>query len=180
MKPYFDAGLKAMAQSAGYPLPAIQTCGQFKRTHHFILEVWEAIYRVMVLKFEEVNSHMTCVHSQDILVLPIENFHSMFNNYLYLNSPKYKKYFENFQTFIQKMVCSDDTWRFWVQFVFQDAMAYISLFLAIRSGNWALIRVASLKSMAAVFTAFDYGTYQKLITQHLVRVSHLQAVSLKF
>ena len=26
-----DAGLKAMAQSVGYPLPAIQACSQFKR-----------------------------------------------------------------------------------------------------------------------------------------------------
>ena len=42
MKPY-DTGLKAMAQAAGYPLPAIQMCSQFKRTHHFILEEWEAI-----------------------------------------------------------------------------------------------------------------------------------------
>lgn len=52
MKLYFDAGLKEMVQSAGYLLPAIQTCSQFKQIHHFILEVWEATYRVMVLKFE--------------------------------------------------------------------------------------------------------------------------------
>ena len=30
MKPYFDAGLKATAQKARYPLAAIQTCSQFK------------------------------------------------------------------------------------------------------------------------------------------------------
>ena len=40
MKPYSDAGLKALAKAAGYPLAAIQSCGQFKRTHHFILEAW--------------------------------------------------------------------------------------------------------------------------------------------
>ena len=60
----------------------------------------------------------------------------------------------------------DDIWRFWVQFVFEDAMGYRSLFLAICSGNWDL-RVASMKSMAAVFTAFDHATYQKLMSQHL-------------
>ena len=51
MKPYFDAGLKTLAKAAGYPVASIQTCGQFKRTHHFLLEVWEALYRVMISMF---------------------------------------------------------------------------------------------------------------------------------
>jgi len=51
MKPYFDAGLKDLAKAAGYPLASIQTCGQFKRTHHFLLEVWEALYRAMIKTF---------------------------------------------------------------------------------------------------------------------------------
>ena len=51
MKPYFDAGLKDLAKAAGYPVASIQTCGQFKRTHHFLLEAWEALYRVMISKF---------------------------------------------------------------------------------------------------------------------------------
>ena len=43
MKAYYDAGLKDLAHTAGYPTASIQACGQFKRTHHFILEVWEAV-----------------------------------------------------------------------------------------------------------------------------------------
>ena len=53
MKQYYDAGLKSLAQAAGYPLPTIQNCSQFKRT---LLEAWEALYRVMILKFEQVTS----------------------------------------------------------------------------------------------------------------------------
>ena len=45
MKPYFDARLKELAKVAGYPIAAIKSCGQFKRTHHFIMERWEAVYR---------------------------------------------------------------------------------------------------------------------------------------
>ena len=48
MKPYFDAGLRDLAKAAGYPVVSIQAYGQFKGTHHFLLEVWEALYRVMI------------------------------------------------------------------------------------------------------------------------------------
>ncbi len=51
VKPYFEAGLKELAQVAGYPVAAIQTCGQFKRTHRFLLEAWESIYQVMISKY---------------------------------------------------------------------------------------------------------------------------------
>ncbi len=44
MKPYFEAGLKELARVSGYPVASIQACGQFKRTHCFILEVWEALW----------------------------------------------------------------------------------------------------------------------------------------
>ena len=52
MKAYYDAGLKALARAAGYPLPAIQSSSQFK-SHNFILEAWEAIYRVMLKRYIE-------------------------------------------------------------------------------------------------------------------------------
>ena len=45
-------------------------------------------------------------------------------------------------------------------------MAYISLFLAMRSGDWHL-RIASLKKMVPLLTAFDHPTYQKLISNHI-------------
>lgn len=51
MKPYFDAGLKELAKAAGYPTASIQVCGQFKRTHQFLFEVWEALYRVIISIF---------------------------------------------------------------------------------------------------------------------------------
>ncbi len=50
MKPYSDAGFKELAKASGYPIASIQACGQFERTHHFLMEVWEALFRVMFLK----------------------------------------------------------------------------------------------------------------------------------
>ena len=48
MKPHFDLGLKNIAQVAGYPTQQIKTC---KRTHAFILEAWETLYRSMLAAF---------------------------------------------------------------------------------------------------------------------------------
>ena len=50
-----------------------------------------------------------------------------------------------------------------------DALPYMRLFLAIRSGEWHL-RTASLKQMAPLFTAFDHSTYQRVISQHLTDI----------
>ena len=81
MKPYFDAGLKSLAQAAGYPLAAIQTCGQFKRIHNFLLEAWESVYRAMLALFmESHNSTPKCevqLSSSNLQQQIIESIHSL-------------------------------------------------------------------------------------------------------
>lgn len=77
------------------------------------------------------------------------------------------------------MGSEDDTWKFWVQFVFVDALAYVGLFLAIRSGDWVL-RMGSMKAMAPLFTAFDHPTYQKLISNHIHDLLRIPQVLLMF
>ncbi len=74
-----------------------------------------------------------------------------------------------FKHFVTIMAEADDTWKFWEQFVFKDCLAYmsLSLFVAIRSGQWN-IRMTALKSMAAIFSAFDHPTYQRLISTHMM------------
>ena len=147
IKPYYDAGLKALAQSAGYPLAAIQNCSQLKRTHNFILEVWEATYRSMLSAYI---SQLSNQPSGDQLLASIS--HSLDN----ISS-------HNFPQIIL------DTWKFWVQLVLEDVLTYVGLFLAIRGGDWQL-RMTCLKLMAPIFTAFDHNTYQKLISQHVADV----------
>ena len=74
-----------------------------------------------------------------------------------------------FTQFIDKCSETNATWRFWSQFVFKDGLAYITLFAAMRSGNWDL-RVASLKMIAPIFSAFDHFTCKKIIAQHLADI----------
>ena len=178
MKPYFDAGLKSLAEAAGYPVAAIHSCSQFKRTYLFILEAWEAVYQTMIAKFLEVSSLYKSSDQSDescdlegkifealetVKDTTIPEFRKAFNVMLAhtktLTTPCYEE-------FIRHMAITDDTWKLWVQFVFVDAMAYVGLFLSIRSGDWHL-RMGSMKNMAPVFTAFDHPIYQKLISNHI-------------
>ena len=71
-----------------------------------------------------------------------------------------------FSTLIQSQAHKNPTLQFWYQFIFEDCLAYIGLFLAIRTGDWNL-RLASIKLMAPLFIAFDRPKYAKLIPQHL-------------
>ena len=46
MKAYYDAGLKALAKAAGYPLGAIQSSSQFQRSHDFILKLHYCVFAI--------------------------------------------------------------------------------------------------------------------------------------
>ena len=59
-----------------------------------------------------------------------------------------------------------ENWQFWGQFVLKDCSVFLTLYLAVRTGDWELY-VASLKEMAALLFAFNRPHYQKLIVQHL-------------
>ena len=48
--------------------------------------------------------------------------------------------------------------------MFHDCLAYVGLYLAIRGGSWSL-RIASLKEMCPLGTAFDRVNYLKIISQ---------------
>jgi len=45
---------------------------------------------------------------------------------------------DQFQAFIERVSQIDDTWKFWVKIVFQDCLAFVGLFLAIRCQKWKL------------------------------------------
>ena len=62
---------------------------------------------------------------------------------------------------------------------FYDCFSYVSLHLAIRSGNWDL-RIAAIKSMAELFTTYDRPNYHKLIAQHIHDLHTMPEEALKF
>lgn len=67
-----------------------------------------------------------------------------------------------FTKLIEDHAEKDKTWK---QFVFVDCMAYVSLYLGIRSSNWNL-RMSALKQMAPLFSVYDRPCYSKIIPHH--------------
>ena len=73
---------------------------------------------------------------------------------------------EAFLAYLEIKKTEDDNWKFWTSFEVEDSLAFINLYLAVCGEEWDL-RIASLKQMAAIFTACDRQHYSKLIPQHL-------------
>ena len=73
---------------------------------------------------------------------------------------------------MQCIASEQDTTRFWYEFITNDCLAYIGLFVGIRYRQWEL-RMAALKKQAPIFTAFDRNIYQRLIPQHIADILSL-------
>ena len=74
MKVYYRAGLQELAKSCGFQsatLKSLESCSNFKRTHSFLLQVWEALYREMIHTYisqanhRELISNVKCFKNLD-------------------------------------------------------------------------------------------------------------------
>ena len=125
MKIYYSAGLRELAKSSGYrgtTLKSVEACSNFKRTHIFLLQVWETLYREMLYAYFS-NSSTKCLLDTVKCILD--------NGIQQKSSPekvveriegliKDSNVFPNVMEFIDEMKEKDDTWSFWANFVFSD------------------------------------------------------------
>ncbi len=155
--------LRRLPKTVDSEVTALEKCGNFKRTNNFLLQAWQAIYRSMLNAFIEnkteqnsmpdLNQVTIDATTDPLLILTLSEM-----------IPEGEEHvdYAKFREFVTRMAALDSTWKFWEQFVFQDCLAYIMLYLGVRCSNWTL-RVAALKCMAPLFIAYDRKTYQKLI-----------------
>lgn len=187
MNVYFPAGLKELAQASGFrgeTLTSIQRCSNFNRTHHFLLQSWEALYRHFIQVYVSAGPDREHVSLSDILSAAKVRLsecnkdcqESMsfepFKEYLIDFRTGHPNLHENFLEWVEDMTKKDPNWCFWRNFVLRDAFAYISVFLSIRGGLWKL-RLGGIKLLAPLFAAFDRPHYQKLIPQHLKDIASM-------
>ena len=115
----------------GETLTALQKCTNFKRTHHFLLQAWQSLYRSMIMAF--MTDHPDCFQDIPTLLQSTSTSPDTVLNILQ-NTLTTSKELEKFYSFVEHQCANDDTWKFWAQFVFEDCMAYVGLFLSVRLG----------------------------------------------
>ena len=140
MKVYYTAGLRDIAKQSGYhgkTLASLETCSNFKRTHNFLLQVWESLYREILHSFSEQNPSSDLQNTVKCMlraaIAEDKPSNELMKRVLALLEDI--RSFTHFHEFIVEQSKKDDTWKFWTQFVFKDCFAYIGLYLAIRGGN---------------------------------------------
>lgn len=178
LKVYFDGGLRETAKQAGYSdgvLNSIGGCNKFKRSHEFIMNVWEAIFRAFLHDFTTKNPHINKIKQQVKEILLTENttedeqnIPALFTLIVRLCEDE-GRVNTDFQQYIATLSAQDKTVKLWTKFILDDCLPYVGLYIAMRSGNWNL-RMCSIKKMAAHFTAYDRTTYQRLIPRHIAEM----------
>jgi hypothetical protein len=131
MKIYYHCGLKEQAKASGFraeTLSSLEKCSNFKRTHYFLLSVWEATYRCMVKEYLQQSplTNLSTRISNEVQHLQKHPAEILGSITIILNTCGFT---DDFRTYTSRMAALDDTWKFWAQFVVEDCFAYISLWL---------------------------------------------------
>ena len=184
LKIYGDAGLLQLAKVAGHrseTLTSLALASHFKRTHRFLLQSFEAISRTLLSKYiqslessstkarlveafrtsagtfaDKLSSISTSEELSDLIGVLETSF----------QSGDLHKFSSGFAPFLSSICLKQDTVLFWHDYITKNCLAYIALYTAMRNGDWFL-RIAAIKTMAAIFSAYDRPIYQVLVPQHL-------------
>ena len=189
MKVFWEAGLKEVAKlkHKSATFQKLSACSNFKRTHRFLLQIYEALYIYKIKIFMEQrkqNTHESSFSSADILqivrdvVVKLERADAKFSNVQdFIQKQKdiektLSGLATEFEIWSSSMSGKYKTFAFWNRFLQEDMFFYIQLFFGIRSRNWNW-RMAALKKIAQLFHAFDRYNYARYLPLHLNQIAGL-------
>ena len=153
LKIYGDAGLIQLSKVSGHrgeTLTSLVLASHFKKTHHFILQSYEAIYRNflksylsslgpssskdVLSKARRFSSLLADVKSEDDLEKLHAEIHDVFDIAL-------SGHVDGFTRFMVSLCSRDKTCNFWFQYLTTNCLVYMALFASIRNGDWVLRRL---------------------------------------
>ena len=190
MKLFWDAGLKDVPKNTPLhtTLRNLQLCGNFKKTHRFILQVYEALYMHQMQSFfhyaetNQMPQYSDGAFLKDIVAVVetlefkegcytnIDNFIKKQNK---MNA-RVKECASDFCKFCDDMSETYETFKFWNGFL---TVVYIVLFIAMRSRDWDL-RMHAVKLLTPLFHAADRHNYSKLLPKHISHMYGLPSYTL--
>jgi hypothetical protein len=177
-KIYGSAGLFELVSllHKGRTENSVLNCSDFDKTFAFLMQTWEAMYRLEVEMYLAYQEKGSSEFNQDEFLCRIFDtmsdhlhVHKTFDEYLQsfeLVWDMTNDMYGGFMSFLSDMSTKSDTFSFWYKFVHVDCLAYIVLYLAGRSANWNL-RLFALKKMMPLFHLVKSTYYYKLIPQHI-------------
>ena len=187
MKIFWHAGLKDVAKLAHkqMTLQSLMSCSNYKQTHRFILQCYEAVFMCLLNSFLVYRKDKEVTISNDEFIARISDVVSCLT---YENGEHHGvdefddaemhfmsavlPFLKEFNSYWENMSPKYETFKFWNQFIREDCFCYINLWIAMRKGDWKL-RIASLKKMVPLFQAFDRQTYASIIPAHLSMICAL-------
>jgi hypothetical protein len=195
----WDAGLlnlgKRLHNSAAFT--QLHSCSNFNRTHEFLLQTHEALLRYQIEQFLRIRHKMQTSSSSsafpsetisDLLIECVTTLdrakdHGYSDIKDFLKKQKFMQRMlegleSEFEEFRRVNCEKDDTFRFWDNYIHNDCMYYVGLFIAVRCGNWDL-RMSCLRDMIPLFSITDHQNYARILPQHLADIDQMPELILK-
>ena len=151
------------------------------KTHDFLLQVFEALFRYqleMYMEYRKNDQHNDSeFYAQSFInvitskLIPLlKSKPENINDQLIETLNKYQSIIDNsyndFMAFIDDLSKVNENFKFWSDFIHKDCFVYVSLYLAIRSGNWSLRNYCMYK-ISNLFQVSDSKYYFRLLPRHL-------------
>ena len=127
MKIYCNAGLKELNHQ-DFVVKSLDKCSSFKRTHCFLLQAWEALYRQMLHTYlNQSNPNELIASVKLILTSAVQESRTPHHLMLRLEALiKDANAHTAFKNLTEQLANGDDTWKLWMHFMLNDCYSYLA------------------------------------------------------